>query len=76
MQVEDRSGRATPRLQAATDALIAAAGKDPQIAAFYLLPPGVPQLYANVDRVKAKKGERRGHQRLSSPPGLPGKFLY
>ena len=57
MQVEDRSGRATPQqLQAATDALIAAAGKDPQIAAlFTTFRAGVPQLYANVDRVKAKK---------------------
>ncbi len=57
MQVEDRSGRATPQqLQAATDALIAAAGKDPQIAALFTsFRAGVPQLYANVDRVKAKK---------------------
>ena len=57
MQVEDRSGRATPQqLQAATGALIADASKDPRImAAFSSFRASVPQLYANVDRVKAKK---------------------
>ena len=61
MQVEDRSGRATPQqLQAATDALIAAAGKDPQIAALFTsFRAGVPQLYANVDRVKARRRTSR-----------------
>jgi multidrug efflux pump len=57
MQVEDRSGLATPQqLEAATQALIAEAGKDPRIAAaFSTFRASVPQLYANVDRVKAKK---------------------
>jgi multidrug efflux pump len=57
MQVEDRSGRATPQqLEAATQALVAEASKDPRIAAlFSSFRASVPQLYANVDRVKAKK---------------------
>ena len=57
MQVEDRSGLATPQqLEAATQALIAEATKDPRIAAaFSSFRASVPQLYANVDRVKAKK---------------------
>ena len=57
MQVEDRSGLATPQqFEAATQTLIAEAGKDPQIAAaFSTFRASVPQLYANVDRVKAKK---------------------
>jgi multidrug efflux pump len=57
MQVEDRSGLATPQqLEAATQTLIAEATKDPRIvAAFSSFRASVPQLYANVDRVKAKK---------------------
>jgi hydrophobe/amphiphile efflux-1 (HAE1) family protein len=57
MQVEDRSGLATPQqLEAATQALIGEAVKDPHIAAaFSSFRASVPQLYANVDRVKAKK---------------------
>ena len=57
MQVEDRSGHATPQqLEEATQALIAEAGKDPRIAAsFSSFRASVPQLWANVDRVKAKK---------------------
>jgi multidrug efflux pump len=57
MQVEDRSGLATPQqLEAATQTLIAEATKNPQIAAaFSSFRASVPQLYANVDRVKAKK---------------------
>ncbi len=60
MQVEDRTGRATPQqLEAAVRGLIADAGTDPRIiggpALFSTFHAGVPQLYANVDRVKAKK---------------------
>ena len=57
MQVEDRSGLASPQqLEAATQSLIAEATKDPRIvAAFSSFRASVPQLYANVDRVKAKK---------------------
>jgi multidrug efflux pump len=57
MQVEDRSGLATPQeLQAATGALIADASKDPRITSlFSTFRANVPQLYADVDRVKAKK---------------------
>jgi hydrophobe/amphiphile efflux-1 (HAE1) family protein len=57
MQVEDRSGRATPQqLEAATGALVADASQDPRIMAlFSSFHASVPQLYANVDRIKAKK---------------------
>jgi multidrug efflux pump len=57
MQVEDRSGLFTPQqLEAATDALIAQARKDPRLTSlFTTFRANVPQLYANVDRVKAKK---------------------
>ncbi|HZZ44152.1 MAG TPA: multidrug efflux RND transporter permease subunit [Tepidisphaeraceae bacterium] len=57
MQVEDRTGRATPQeLEAATSSLIAEARKDPRITnLFSTFHAAVPQLYANVDRVKAKK---------------------
>ena len=56
-QVEDRTGTSTPQqLQAAAEALIDEAMKDPRIiAAFSTFRASVPQLYANVDRVKAKK---------------------
>ena len=57
MQVEDRSGRATPQqLEAATAALVADASQDPRITSlFSSFRASVPQLYANVDRIKAKK---------------------
>jgi hydrophobe/amphiphile efflux-1 (HAE1) family protein len=58
LQIEDRAGRGTPQeLQAATEAVIAAAARSD-----FVQPQGiissfrstVPQLYADVDRVKAK----------------------
>jgi hydrophobe/amphiphile efflux-1 (HAE1) family protein len=57
LQVEDRSGQETPQqLQAMTDELIAAAGKRPELGPMFTTFRGsVPQLYANVDRVKAKQ---------------------
>jgi hydrophobe/amphiphile efflux-1 (HAE1) family protein len=57
MQVEDRTGQSTPQqLEAATNALIADAQKDPRITAlFTTFRASVPQLYANVDRTKAKQ---------------------
>jgi multidrug efflux pump subunit AcrB len=57
MQVEDRSGLSTPQqLEAATEALIADARKDPRITSlFSTFRANVPQLYADVDRTKAKK---------------------
>ena len=58
MLVEDVTGQATPRqLQDAVGALIAAASKDPRIGQPIIssFRAGVPQLYADVDRVKAKK---------------------
>jgi multidrug efflux pump len=57
MQVEDRSGQATPQqLQAVTEGLIAAASKRPEVGPMFSTFRGsVPQLYVNVDRVKAKQ---------------------
>ncbi|HEX4083260.1 MAG TPA: multidrug efflux RND transporter permease subunit [Chthoniobacteraceae bacterium] len=58
MQIEDRSGTATPQqLQAVTQQVIAAANKRPEIAApvFSTFRASFPQLYGNIDRVKAKQ---------------------
>jgi hydrophobe/amphiphile efflux-1 (HAE1) family protein len=57
MQIEDRSGLSTPQqLQAVTDQVIAAARKRPEVTAlFTTFRASFPQLYGNVDRVKAKQ---------------------
>ncbi len=57
MQIEDRSGQGTPQqLQAVTAKVIEEASKRPELAAlFSSFRAGVPQLYGNVDRVKAKQ---------------------
>ena len=57
MQIEDRSGQGTPQqLQAVTAQVIAEASKRPELATlFSSFRAGVPQLYGNVDRVKAKQ---------------------
>jgi hydrophobe/amphiphile efflux-1 (HAE1) family protein len=57
MQIEDRAGNATPQqLEAVTGALINEARKDPRLTSVIsFFHANVPQLYANVDRTKAKK---------------------
>jgi multidrug efflux pump len=57
MQVEDRSGSATPQeLQATTQKLINAARGRPELSRlFSTYRASVPQIYINVDRVKAKQ---------------------
>jgi len=57
MQVEDRSGSATPQqLQAATQHLIDAAPSRPELSRlFSTFRASVPQIYVDVDRVKVKK---------------------
>jgi hydrophobe/amphiphile efflux-1 (HAE1) family protein len=57
IQVEDRSGQATPQqLQAATAHLIDVASKRPELGPmFSTFRASVPQIYVNVDRVKAKQ---------------------
>jgi multidrug efflux pump len=57
MQIEDRTGTATPEeIQAANDKLIADASKNPLLTQlFSSYRASSPQLYANVDRTKAKK---------------------
>jgi multidrug efflux pump subunit AcrB len=57
MQVEDRSGSATPQqLQAMTQHLISRARDRPELSRlFSTYRASVPQIYINVDRVKAKQ---------------------
>ncbi len=57
MQVEDRSGGATPQqIEQATRHLIDAARSRPELSMlFSTFRASVPQIYVNVDRVKAKK---------------------
>ena len=57
LEIEDRSGGATPQqLQAATRKLIAAARNRPELTTlFSTFRSNVPQLYVNVDRAMAKK---------------------
>ncbi len=61
LMVEDRTGAATPQeVQAATDALIAAAQSDARLTTlFTTFRANVPQLYTNIDRVKAKTQDVR-----------------
>jgi hydrophobe/amphiphile efflux-1 (HAE1) family protein len=55
MQVQDRSGGTPQQLQEATDAVIAAASQDPRLVGLFTgYRANVPQLYANVDRERAK----------------------
>ena len=57
MQIQDRSGRGTPQqLQAATEKVIGEARKRPEVSTlFSSYRAGLPQLYADIDRVKAKQ---------------------
>ena len=57
VQVEDRSGQATPQeLEAVTGQLANDARQDPRLTSIYSsFRANVPQLWANVDRTKAKK---------------------
>jgi hydrophobe/amphiphile efflux-1 (HAE1) family protein len=57
MQIEDRSGAESPQqLQAVTDQVIAAARKRPELSSLVTTyRAAFPQLYGNVDRVKAKQ---------------------
>ena len=59
MQVQDRSGLATPQqLQSVTDSLIAEARKNPQLQQLFTsFRANVPQLYVNVDRTKVKSAD-------------------
>jgi hydrophobe/amphiphile efflux-1 (HAE1) family protein len=57
MMIEDRSGQSSPQdLQKMTAKVIEEAQKRPELSAlFSSFRAGVPQLYGNVDRVKAKE---------------------
>src|SRR5438094_727950 len=57
LQVQDRSGAHTPQeLQTVVDDLITEARKHPELQALFTsFRANVPQLYANLDRVKAKE---------------------
>jgi multidrug efflux pump len=55
MQLQDRGGAGLPALQAATYAMMGAAQKDPRVqGVISSFRAGVPQLFVDVDRVKAK----------------------
>ena len=54
--VEDRTGRGARALQEATDAYVDAARHDPDVSGvFTTFRASTPQLYADIDRVKAEK---------------------
>jgi hydrophobe/amphiphile efflux-1 (HAE1) family protein len=56
MMLEDRAGLGTQALVNATNALVAAANRDPSFAGvFTLLNAGSPSVYADIDRLKAEK---------------------
>jgi multidrug efflux pump subunit AcrB len=56
LMVEDRNNLGPQALANATDALVAAANKDPAFAGvFTLYNAGSPSLYADIDRLKAEK---------------------
>jgi multidrug efflux pump len=55
MELQDRGGAGLPALQAASARLMAEAGKDPRLqGVFSTFRAGTPQLYLDVDRLKAK----------------------
>ncbi len=55
MMVEDRSGQGSEALKEATESLVLAAVKTPGIAqAFSLFETSTPQVYLNIDRIKAQ----------------------
>ena len=56
MMVEDRGGLGPDALSKATNALVAEANKDPELAGnFTLFNAGAPSVYADIDREKAEK---------------------
>jgi hydrophobe/amphiphile efflux-1 (HAE1) family protein len=55
MMIEDRAGRGPAELQAATNAMTAAAAQRPEVMqVFSLFESSTPQLYLDIDRVKAQ----------------------
>ena len=56
LQIEDRAGRGYEALDAATKAFLARAAKAPELAGVFSgYQVNVPQLYADIDRVKARQ---------------------
>ena len=78
MQVEDRSGTATPQqLQAATQHLIDAARSRPELGRlFSTFRASVPQIYVNVDRVKAKQQNVEVTDVFHGAASLPRRILH
>lgn len=55
LEIQDRAGLGTEALKEATEALVAAAKREPGlIDVFSTFDPAVPQLYLEVDRIRAK----------------------
>ena len=67
-----RRARAAARCRRRPTRYVDAARRDPDVCAASSPPsaPATPQLYADVDRVKAQKLERAARQRLRHAPGL------
>jgi hydrophobe/amphiphile efflux-1 (HAE1) family protein len=78
MEVEDRSGSATPQqLLAVTQSLVDTARKRPELTTlFSSFRANVPQLYVNVDRVKAKKENVPRHSTVPDAAGLSWWLLH
>jgi hydrophobe/amphiphile efflux-1 (HAE1) family protein len=56
MMIEDRGGLGPEALSKATNGLVAAANKDPELGgSFTLFNAGAPSIYADIDREKAQK---------------------
>ncbi len=70
--VQDRAGRGFTALQQATDELVAATKREPSLkGVFTTFRASTPQLFADIDRVKAREAQRAAEQRLRRAPGLP-----
>ena len=69
---------ATPQqLEETTQKLIDAARKRPELSRlFSTFRANVPQLYVDVDRVKAKKENVSAHRCFPGPASLSGRILY
>ena len=56
MRIQDRQGRGSQMLAAATDELVTAARKDPHLTQIFSpFSANTPQVFVDIDRVKAQK---------------------
>jgi multidrug efflux pump subunit AcrB len=72
LMVEDRNNLGPQALANATNALVAAANKDPAFAGvFTLYNAGSPSLYADIDRLEGREGRTDADRRVLYPAALP-----